>query len=102
MSTIVNKKKREIAIKQEEIAILEQEILKLTLEEKQNKRSTPSLQERFPSNSTVRLIGHNEKLRLRRKKATVVGYTDCFIRLERKGEVFLRAPENIDLLEDDE
>ena len=102
MSTIVNKKKREIAIKQEEIAILEQEIIKLTLEEKQSKRSTLSLQERFPPNSTVRLVGHNEKLRLRQKKATVVGYTDCFIRLKRKEEVFLRAPKNIDLLEDDE
>ena len=58
------------------------------------------IKNRFPVGSTVKLRGKNEKLRLRRKKATVIGHTTCFVKLQRLDEVFNRSPENITRTED--
>ena len=103
MSDKVDRKLKELKLRQQQVAILEREIRLLSIEEKERKPRTLTLPERFPKHSIVRLIGKNEKYRLRRKRAEVVGYTNCYIRLERKGgEEFLRAPENLGLIEDGE
>ena len=93
MSSALDSKKRELKLRKQQIAILEEEIRLLSL--KEGTPRTPTLQERFPKHSTVRLTGKSEKYRLKGKKAKVTGYTNCYVRLERKGESFLRAPENI-------
>ena len=96
MSDELIKKKKDLRLKQKEIAQLEEEIRLLSLAEKTIK--TPSLKKRFPVNSTVRLIGRNEKVYLKRELARVVDHTHCYVRLNWKKETFLRAPENIVLV----
>ena len=99
MSDKLESKLKELELRQQQVAILEEEIRLLSIEDKRDKKPRAlSLQERFPKHSTVRLTGRNENHRLRRKKAEVIGYTNCYIRLERKGEEFLRAPENLELI----
>ena len=97
MSEELANKKSELKLRQQQVAQIEEEIRLLSLAEKATK--APSLQERFPENSIVRLTGKNEKHYLRRKKARVIGHTTCYARLEWKSgknkETFLRAPENI-------
>ena len=93
MSSTLDSKKRELKLRQQQVATLEEEIRLLSLEDRKPK--TLTLQERFPKHSTARLTGRNEKFRLKGKKAEVIGYTNCYIRLGRKGESFLRAPENL-------
>ena len=100
MSEELVNKKSELKLRQQQVAQIEEEIRLLSLAEKATK--APSLQERFPENSIVRLTGKNEKHYLRRKKARVIGHTTCYVRLEwkngKKKETFLRAPENIKIV----
>ena len=100
MSSTLDSKKKELKLRQQQVAILEEEIRLLSIEN--CKPNSPTLQERFPEHSTIILTGKNEKYRLKGKKAKVVGYTNCYIRLERKGESFLRAPGNLELNQNDE
>ena len=87
-----------ILVKKEEVKKLEEEIAKCSLEEQST--HTPTLLERFPIGYSVRLIGKSEKYRLRQTKATVIGHTTCFVKLKRKEESFIRAPENHKLIDD--
>ena len=98
MSTELVKKKKQLKDKLLEVALLEEQIAQLSIKE------TPksSIHERFPIGSDVRLTGKNEKLRLRRKRAIVIGHSTCYVKLEREGESFRRAPENIALTNRDE
>jgi hypothetical protein len=98
MSSELVKKKQQLKDKLLEVAQLEEQIAQLSIKESPKS----SIAERFPIGSTVWLTGSNEKLRLRRKKATVTGHTTCYVRLDRKGESFRRAPENITLVSTDE
>ena len=91
MSTELEDKKKELRIKLLEVAALEERIARLILADTSH--------ERFPIGSKVRLTGKKEKPSLRRKIANVVGHTTCYVRLERKGESFRRAPENITLVD---
>ena len=96
--TTLQEKKKLLKVKKEEVEQLEKEIAKCSLEDRTSQ--TLSLSERFPIGSTVRLIGKKEKHRLRQKRAVVVGHTTCFIKLERKENRFIRAPENLEILDD--
>ena len=102
MSTLQEKKKL-LQLRKDEVRLLEQEIARLTLEEeeKQKKQPKPVLTfiEKFPIGSSVLLIGKREQYRLRGKKAEVIGHTDQFVKLSRKGESFIRRPENLKLVE---
>ena len=95
--TTIQEKKQLLKVIKEEVKQLEEEIAKCSLEEKSQR--IPTLPERFPIGSNVHLIGKSEKYRLRRKRAVVVGHTTCFVKLERKEETFIRAPENLKLIE---
>ena len=100
MSEELANMKSELKLRQQQVVQIEEEIRLLSLTEKATK--APSLKERFPENSIVRLTGKNEKHYLRRKKARVIGHTTCYVRLEwkngKKKETFLRAPENITIV----
>ena len=96
MPSKLDEKKRELRMKKLEVELLEEEIAKLSV----NERGTIANQ--FPIQATVILIGKSEKYRLRQKKATVIGYTTCFVKLRRKEEVFLRSTENLLLSKDGE
>ena len=100
MSTIQEKKKL-IEVKKEEIKRLEEEIAKCTLEEQNQPTSPPTIVDQFPIGSRVRLVGRNEKLYLRRKKATVIDHTEKTVLLKRKGEIFRRFPTNLKRIDDD-
>ena len=80
--TSLQEKKKLLKVKKEEVEQLEEEIAKCSLEDQTSQ--TPSLSERFPIGSALRLIGKNEKYRLRLKRAVVVGHTTCCINLEKK------------------
>ena len=95
MSTELINKKKELKAKLLEVAALEEQIARLSLVEPPKE----TIYERFPIGSKVRLTGKKEKLLLRRKIAIVVGHTTCYVRLERKGGSFRRAPENITLVD---
>ena len=99
MSTL-REKQQLLIIRRNEVRQLEEDIARLSLEEP--RQPTPTITERFPIGSTVRLVGRNEKLRLRRKKAVVVDHTKCFVILERRNETFRRAPENLQRINNDE
>ena len=94
MSKELIKKEKELKETLLQVAKLEEQIAQLRIQEEGAKPST-TLQERFPIDTEVKLTGRNEKLRLRRKKAVVVGHSTCFVKLEREGEQFRRAPESI-------
>ena len=89
MSNELDEKKKILQIKKLEIQLLEKEIAKLSVSENN------SIDNRFPLQSSVVLVGKSEKQRLRQKKATVIGHTTSFVKLRRREEEFLRAPENL-------
>ena len=89
MSNKLDEKKKILQIKKLEIQLLEKEIAKLSVSE-----NSP-IDNRFPLHSTVILVGKSEKHRLLQKKATIIGHTTCFVKLRRREEEFLRAPENL-------
>ena len=98
MSMTLSSKKKELKKKQLEVKLLEDEISRLTISD----TPAPTIPDRFPIDSSVRLIGSNENYRLRQKTAIVIEHTTCFVRLRRKKEEFLRAPENIHRITDHE
>ena len=98
MSAELDRKKKELEIKRLEVEALEQEISdieKRVANVNINNDGSIDLLSRFPIGSTVRLTGRNEKRRLRRKEATVIGHTTCFVKLQRQEETFNRSPENL-------
>ena len=98
--TTIQEKKQLLKVRKEEVKQLEEEIAKCSLEEKSQR--IPTLPERYPIGSNVCLTGKSEKHRLRRKRAVVVGHTTCFVKLKRKKKTFIRAPENLKLIENDD
>ena len=98
MSTELRNKKKELKAKLLEVAALQEQIAHLSLAES----SKDSIHERFPIGSKIRLTGKNKKPSLRKKTATVIGHTTCYVKLERRGESFRRAPENVTLVEGNE
>ena len=87
MRTKLEGKQKELELRQQQVLRLQEEIALLRISE--DPKPSPSLPERFPLGQTVTLSGKNEKHRLRKKRAVIVGHTACYIRLKRKGEVFL-------------
>ena len=87
--------KKELLLKQtlHKVAQLEEQIAQLRIQEKEPE--PPTLPDRFPVGCKVKLTGRNEKYRLQGKKAKVTRHSACFVKLEREGEEFRRAPENI-------
>ena len=103
MSDELHRKKRELEAKRQEVEALEREIAdieKRLAKAKLVNNGPTNLPGRFPVGSTVRLTGKNEKRHLRRKEATVVGHTKCFVKLQLQEETFKRSPENIKRLKD--
>ena len=98
MPSKLEEKQKELQLRQLQVLQLQEEIAILNIAEKQ--RPAPTLPERHPLEQEVILTGKNEKYRLRNKRATVTGHTNCYVRLLRKGERFLRAPENLTVVQD--
>ena len=103
MSDELHYKKRELEAKRRQVEALEREIAdieKRLAKAKLDDDEPTNFSGRFPVGSTVRLIGKNEKQHLRRKEATVIGHTNCFVKLQLQEETFKRSPENIKRLKD--
>ena len=98
MPSKLEEKQKELQLRQLQVLQLQEEIANLSITERQS--PVPTLPERHPLGQKVKLTGKNEKYRLRNKKATVTGHTNCYVRLLRKGESFLRAPENLTVVYD--
>ena len=103
MSDELNRKKRELEAKRQEVESLEREIAdieKRLAKAKLDINRPTNLPGRFPVGSTVRLTGKNEKRHLRRKEATVIGHTTCFVKFQLQEEIFKRSPESIKKIKD--
>ena len=100
MPTKLEKKQKELQLRQQQVLQLQEEIAKLSITENQSPVLT--LPSRYPLGQKVILSGKNEKYRLRNKRATAIGHTTCYVKLQKKEERFLRAPENLTVVRDDD
>ena len=75
MLTKLEAKQKEIELRQQQVLRLQEEIalLRISAESK----PVQSLHDRFPLGRIVSLSGKNEKHRLRKKRAVIVGHTAC-------------------------
>ena len=96
----LEEKRKELELRQLQVTRLQEEIAQLSIVERPEPDLT--LPTQLPLGQRVILSGGSEKYRLRGKRATVIGHTPCFVRLQRKGEQFLRAPENLTIVQDDD
>ena len=100
MPTKLEEKQKELELRQLQVLRLQEEIAQLNIATKPE--SEPTLPTRYPLGQRVTLSGRNEKYRLRDKRAVVIGHTPCYVKLQRKGEQFLRVPENLTIVRDDD
>ena len=100
MLTKLEEKRKELELRQSQVLRLQEEIAQLSIATRRGPKLT--LLTRYPLGQRVTLSGKNEKYRLRSKRAVVIGHTPCYVKLQRKGEQFLRAPENLTVIQDDD
>ena len=100
MLTKLEEKRKELELRQAQVLRLQEEIAQLSIATRRGPKLT--LLTRYPLGQRVTLSGKNEKYRLRSKRAVVIGHTPCYVKLQRKGEQFLRAPENLTVIQDDD
>ena len=98
MPTKLEEKQKELELRQTQVLQLQEEIAQLSITTKPEPELT--LPERYPLGQRVTLSGRNEKYRLRSKRAVVISHMACYVKLQRKGERFLRAPENLTVAQD--